>query len=172
MHSLLIISLVVLIIIPLYTLIFIVIPFFYGASYEGSQPDVIKKMLKYSKAKKSDRIVDLGSGDGRIVMAYAKLGIPSEGYEVNPVLVLLSRFRIRRNNLQALAKIHWKSFWDADLSRFTIINIFQFHTVMPRLEKKLQKELPKGARIISNTWKFPNWKLLRQDNDVFVYEKK
>jgi hypothetical protein len=162
---------VLLSLLPLYALIFIIIPFIFGASYEGSKPDVIQKMIKYSKAKKDDKIADLGSGDGRIVIAFAEKGIEAHGYEVNPLLVLWSRRKIKQKGLEKKAFIHWQNFWNVDLSKFNVINVFQISFIMKKLESKLERELPAGARIISNTWEFPSMVCLEKDNDVFVYQK-
>ena len=49
--------------------------------------------------------------------------------------------------------------------------MFQFSTIMKRLEKKLKKELKPSARIISYYWKFPNWKIKNKKENIFVYQK-
>lgn len=161
----------VLLILPVYVLIFILIPLVFGAPFEGSQEKVVKKMLASARPKKSDKVADLGSGDGRIVIAFAQKGIESHGFEINPLLVLYSRWNIRRLGLHKRAFIHWKNFWNTDLSSFTIINVFQISYLMPRLEKKLTEESLKGTKVISNTWKFPHWKTEKSVPPVYVYRK-
>ncbi len=132
-------------------------------------------MVEFSKVKKTEKIVDLGSGTGTIVIEFAKKGIESHGYEINPILVWYSRVRIRRLGLQKKAFIHFGNFMNKDLSNFNIVLIFQVFFIMDNLEKKLKKELKKGSRIVSNTWKFNNWKPKKKIEEgilrkIYLYE--
>src|SRR3990167_10270805 len=111
------ISLTVFFCLILYALIF-------GAPYAPVADNRIRTMIKLLRLKKNDKLVDLGSGDGRIVIAFAKLGIESHGYEINPVLVAISRFRIRRLGLQNKAAIHFKDFWIVDLSEYNLVGLY------------------------------------------------
>jgi protein-L-isoaspartate O-methyltransferase len=129
-------------------------------------------MIEFAKVKKGEKIVDIGSGNGKIVIEFAKLDNVKEahGFEINPLLVFSSRRKINQLGLQHKAKIHWKDFWKQDFSEFDIINTFQIGFIMAKLEKKLKKELKHGSRIVSNTWKFPNLKLKKHEGDVYLYE--
>ena len=104
-----------------------------------------------------ERIADLGSGDGRIVIACARHGIRAEGYEINPILVYSSRRAIRRAGLEKLATVHWKSFWRADLASFDAIFVYGIPYIMADLRKKLEHELRPGTKIISHVFPFPEW---------------
>jgi len=121
--------------------------------------------------KKGDKVVDLGSGDGRFVIAFAKKGAEAHGYEINPLLVLISKYKIKKAKLKDKAFIHWKSFWKVDLGKYNIIIMFQFKTIMKRLEEKLNKELKPKTKIISYYWKFPRMKMKRKLGKIYVYEK-
>lgn len=149
--------------------------YFFGAPFQPSSNKALKQMLEFSKMEKSRKkkikTADLGSGNGKIVIEFAKRGAEAHGFEINPLLVWLSRSRIRKLGLQKKAFIHWKNFFGQDLSDFDIITSFQINFVMPGLENKLRKELKKGARVISNTWKFPSWKPKRRLGDVYLYQK-
>jgi len=150
-------------------IIFYIVPLFFGAPYEGTGKKKIEEILKISHVKKGDKIIDLGSGDGRIVIAFAKKGIESHGFEINPILVLYSRYKIKKANLK-YAFIHWKSFWKADLKKYDIVILFQYKTLMERIEKKLKKELKNSAKIISYHWKFPNYKVIENKDDIYLYK--
>lgn len=126
-----------------------------GAIYVPSTREKTRRMSEMSEAAPGERAVDLGSGDGRVVIELAARGAAAEGYEINPVLVLLSRANIRRAGLKGRALIHWGSFWRADLSPFQVVVVFQGSFVMRRLERKLRKELPRGARVVSDYWQLP-----------------
>jgi len=155
---------------PLGVMIFIIIPFLFGASFEASDKDSVERMIRLSGVKKGERVVDLGSGDGRLVIEFAKKGAYVMGYEINPLLVLWSRMKIKKEKLEDNAKIIWKSFWKVELDDYDIISVFQISYLMGRLEEKL-KGLKKGSKIISNNWKFPNWPLKKQEEKIYLYVK-
>src|SRR3989344_2200622 len=81
-----------------------------GAPYIPSERDAIKNILELSKIKSGDKAADLGSGDGRLIIAFAKKGIEAHGYEVSPILVMWARFRISILGLSNKAFVHRKSF--------------------------------------------------------------
>lgn len=144
--------------------IFAFLPFFFGAPWEPTDKKTLGKMAEFAKIKKGEKIVDLGSGTGTIVIEFARNPLVKEahGYEINPILVWISRIRIKNLGLQKKAFIHFGNFMNKDLSKFDVVFIFQIFTIMPSLEKKLKKELKKGSRIVSNTWKFPHLKLKKK----------
>ncbi len=71
--------------------------------------------------------------------------------------------------LTGRAHIHWGNFWRANLSRYQLITVFQVGFVMGRLEAKLRRELPAGARIVSHHWRFPALPAERARADIYVY---
>jgi hypothetical protein len=126
-----------------------------GAVYVPSSREKTRQMAEVAEVSAGERAVDLGSGDGRVVIELAGRGAAAEGYEISPVLVLLSRLNIRRAGMKGRAVIHWKSFWRADLSAFAVVIVFQGSFVMRRLESKLRRELRCGARVITDYWRLP-----------------
>ena len=126
-----------------------------GAIYVPSTREKTLRMSEMSQVEPGERAVDLGSGDGRLVIELAARGAAAEGYEINPVLVLLSRANIRRAGLAGRAVVHWGSFWRADLSPFQVVVVFQGSFVMRRLERKLRRDLRRGARVVSDYWQLP-----------------
>ena len=151
---------------------FVILPLFVGAPFDITHRKELRKMIKFSKIRKGDKVVDLGSGDGRVVIEFAKLKDVKEvhGFEINPFLVYISRRRIKKLGLQKKAFIHWKDFWNINLSEYNVVIVFQVIFVMGKLENKLKRELKKDSRVISNTWKFPNWKLKKREGKVYLYE--
>ncbi len=150
--------------------VFIVFPLFIGASYEVTSDDKMKKMIRLARVKKGERVVELGSGNGKLVIEFAKLGAEVHGYEINPFLVFLSRWKIRREGLQDRAFVHWKNFWSVDLGEFDVVLTFQVGYIMKTLERKLQREARGKMRVVSNNWKFPDLKCLEEDDKVYRYE--
>lgn len=142
----------------------------FGAPFAALAQNRIDTMVKLLKLKKGQKLADLGSGDGRIVISFAKLGIESDGYEINPVLVVWSRLRIRRLGLEKLARIHFKDFWREDFSSFNAVILYGIAHIMGRLEKKLKREMKPGSMIVSNYFKMPELKPEIQENDVWLYK--
>jgi len=150
---------------------FIPVIFFWGAVYLPTKKEAMEEMIALANIKPGEKAVDLGAGDGRVVVCLAKAGLEAHGYEINPVLVLLAKINIRKAGLRGKAFIHFKNFWQEDLSRFDVVAVFGIGHIMDKLEKKLDKELRKGARVVSNSFSFPNWKPSKKEKGVFLYEK-
>lgn len=142
-----------------------------GAAFIPTKPETVKKMIALANVRPGEKAVDLGSGDGRIVIALAKAGIQAHGYEINPLLVWWARRKISKAGLTDKAFIHWKSFWGQDLSSFDIVTIFGINYIMPGLEKKLRKELKAGSRVVTNAFTFPNWPHAQKADGVYLYKQ-
>lgn len=117
------------------------------------------------------KVVDLGSGDGKIVIALALAGAEAHGHEINPALALWSRFRIRRVGLSNRAYIHRSDFWKEDMGQYDAITLFGIRGIMPELEKKMIGEMRSGSRIVTVRCEFPNWQPTTVENKVFLYMK-
>ncbi len=149
----------------------LLLPVTLGAPYVGIKPAPLAKMIKAAAIITGERAVDLGSGDGRIVIALARAGAEAHGYEINPVLVWLARRNIKRAGLKGQAFIHWRSFRLADFSKFQIVTIYGLKSIMKELEVRLQKELPRSGRVISHTFQFPNWIPQEKSGGIYSYTK-
>jgi hypothetical protein len=160
---------VLIIVTVFYLLFFVFFPIGRGAVFFPSMRSHVQRMAELSGVSYGDKAVDLGSGDGRVVIALARRGAESHGYEINPALVLLSRWNVGRAGLHGRAHIHWGSFWRADLSSFHAVTVFQGSFIMQRLEKKVLRELTHGARVVSDYWQFPNLKPELVLETVYVY---
>ncbi|XP_048466806.1 ATP synthase subunit C lysine N-methyltransferase isoform X2 [Rhincodon typus] len=101
-----------------------------------AQVETVLQMLKGRRGK----LVDIGSGDGRIVIAAAKQGFRAVGYELNPWLVWYSRYKAWQEGVH-----HNTRFYISDLWKMT------------SLEEKLQRELRSNARVVACRFPFPSW---------------
>lgn len=142
-----------------------------GAPYVGTSPSRVKTMVEMAGVHPGERAADIGSGDGRVVIALAQAGADASGFELNPVLVWLSRRAIRRAGLSGRARVRTADFWDIDFSGFDIVTVYGISYIMARLEKKLLKELKPGARVVSNNFVFPNWQPIETRGRVRLYIK-
>lgn len=148
-----------------------------GAPYAVSTPEktkqivsMLKKETKKTKGKKG-KAVDLGSGDGRVVIELAKAGFEAHGFESNIYLVWWSRYKIKKAGLQGRAFIHKKNYWKQNLGEFDVVVLFGVFYIMEKLQGKLFKELKPGTLVVSNFFEFPNWKEIRKDNKLYIYRK-
>lgn len=142
----------------------------FGGPYAPVAYNRIETMIKLLRLKRGQRMVDLGSGDGRIVIEFAKRGIEAHGYEINPVLVFMSRFKIRQLGLQDKAFIHFKDYWMDNFSKFDAVTLYVSPLVVGRIGKKLKRELKPGALAVSNSFKIPHLKMIKEENKVFLYK--
>ena len=142
-----------------------------GAPFVPTKHSAVERMVALSGAKSGTRAADIGSGDGRIVIAMARSGATAIGFEINPFLVWWSRYKIHKAGLTGRAFVFFGSFWGKDFQDFDIITVFGIGRIMGELEKKLQKELRSGARVISYVFQFPAWKFDQKDAAIFLYRK-
>jgi outer membrane protein assembly factor BamB len=120
------------------------------AAYVPTPHDVVEKMIEAAHLGKDDMVYDLGSGDGRIVLAAARIhGCKSVGIENDPRLVAESRAKIREANLDSLATIEEKDLFTIDLSRATVVMLYLGAPNNARLLPQLRKLKP-GSRIVSH----------------------
>jgi len=140
-----------------------------GAPALPTKRKAVEALVALAAPQSGMRAVDLGSGDGRIVIALARSGIEAHGYEFNPLLVWWSRWLIRRQGLSERAFIHQKNFWHENFAPYDIVAVFGAGHIMAELEKKLRQELKPGAKVVSNVFQFPLWAHARRENGVFLY---
>ncbi|HUE69712.1 MAG TPA: PQQ-binding-like beta-propeller repeat protein [Pirellulaceae bacterium] len=123
--------------------------------YVPSPPEVVAEMLKAARVTDKDLVVDLGSGDGRIVVAAARTsGAKGVGYEIDRQLVEFSRDKIRADKLESLVTIHEQDFYNADWSEATVVAAFLYPAALEKLKPQFDKLRP-GTRIVTHSFAIP-----------------
>ncbi|XP_067912547.1 adenine nucleotide translocase lysine N-methyltransferase [Heterodontus francisci] len=108
---------------------------------------------------RSGKVVDLGSGDGRIVLEASKRGFnPAVGYELNPWLIRLSKFYAWRAGCHGKVSYMKQDLWKVDLRDCSNVTVFLAPSVLSLLQVKLLAELPEDAWIVAGRFPFPSWK--------------
>jgi len=122
-------------------------------------PDnVTREMLKLADVKPGDFVIDLGSGDGRIVIVAAKqFGARGLGVEIVPELVAKSRDNARKAGVADRAEFRVQDLFATDLSQATVITMYLLPEVNLQLKPKLLQLKP-GTRIVSHDWDLGDWK--------------
>lgn len=117
---------------------------------------LVDKMLDMAKVTPKDRLMDLGSGDGRTVITAAQRGLTAQGIEYNPDLVELSRRNAQRAGVADRATFVAADLFQTDLSKADVITMFLLSTINEKLRPTLL-QLPPGTRVVSNTFRMGDW---------------
>jgi hypothetical protein len=120
-------------------------------------PDaLVSAMLDMAEVTANDYVIDLGSGDGRIVIAAARRGARAVGFEFNPDMVELSRRNAEKAGVSDKATFMNTDLFESDFSKATVITMY----LLPQLNLKLRPtilNLKPGTRVVSNSFTMGEW---------------
>lgn len=117
---------------------------------------LIEKMLDMAKVTPSDYVIDLGSGDGRTVIAAAKRGARATGIEYNPDMVELSKQNAEKAGVTGKANFMKADLFESDFSQATVITMYLLPTINMKLRPKIL-DLKPGTRIVSHAFTMDEW---------------
>jgi len=122
-------------------------------------PDaVVERMLYLAQPRAGERLVDLGSGDGRIVIEAAKrFGARGLGVDIDPRLVQLARANAKRAGVEALATFEVQDLFETDLRGVSVVTMYLLPEVNLQLVPRLLAQLKPGARIVSHDYDLGPW---------------
>jgi SAM-dependent methyltransferase len=121
-------------------------------------PDaVVERMLHLAQPKAGERLVDLGSGDGRIVIEAAKRGATGFGVDIDPRLVNLARENAKRAGVESRATFEVKDLFETDLRGVNVVTMYLLPEVNKQLLPRLIDQLRPGARIVSHDYDLGPW---------------
>ena len=118
--------------------------------------ELVNKMLEIAAVTDKDYLIDLGSGDGRTVIAAAKLGARAVGIEYNPEMVALSMKNAEEAGVSEKTKFLKADLFESDFSEATVITMFLLPEINLKLRPRLL-DLKPGTRIVSNTFTMGEW---------------
>ena len=145
----------------------------FGAPYVPSLKSELRKMFKHLyKLSSKDLLIDLGSGDGVVLkVASEDFGAQTLGYEIHPVLSLLSRLRLRK--IRHLAKVKTQNIYTAKFpEQTTVVYVFGDSKDIAKLVQKVQSEatrLNKSLYLISNGFEVPGHKIVKTYRTYYLY---
>lgn len=127
--------------------------------YDPSSPAVVRAMLEIADAGAGDVLYDLGSGDGRIVIAAARdFGVPrATGVEIDAELVAESRRNARRAGVAERVRFVRADLFEYDFSDATVVTLFLLPRLNIRLRPRLLAELVPGTRVVSHEHDMDAW---------------
>ncbi|MDO5625388.1 MAG: class I SAM-dependent methyltransferase [Pseudomonadota bacterium] len=121
-------------------------------------PDaMVDRMLVLAGVGPQDFLMDLGAGDGKIVIAAARAGTPALGIEYNPEMVAFARQRAQAAGVAERARFEQADIFEYDFTRATVITLY----LLPRLNLRLRPRLlalKPGTRIVSHSFDMDDWK--------------
>ena len=126
------------------------------APWVPTSPELVQKMLDLAQVTPRDFVMDLGSGDGRNVIAAAKRGARALGVEYDPKLVELSRRLAKEAGVAGKATFVQGDMYKADVSKATVLALFLVPENLDKLQNKFLAMKP-GTRIVLNTFSVTDW---------------
>jgi len=126
------------------------------AVWVPTSPELVEKMLDMAGVTADDFVVDLGSGDGRMVIAAAKRGARALGVEFNPEMVKLAQQLAKEAGVSDRATFVQGDMFEADISKATVLALFLLPDNLKQLEPKFRALAP-GTRIVVNSFGVPGW---------------
>jgi len=151
----------------------------YLAPFVGSPIAVVERMLELANLKPGEVLYDLGSGDGRVLIAAAqKYQAKAIGVELSERLVKLSQERIKQEGLEAKCSVIHGNLLDVDIANADVVTVYLMRDSNDILRPKLEASLKPGARVVSHDFEIRGWKPVLVDKSdankrahaIYVYE--
>ena len=152
------------------------------APYYPTPQIIVQKMLELGGLKPGEKMFDLGSGDGRIViMAAQKFKGDATGVEIDEELWKQSSARIKKLNLASRARIIQGDLLKQDYSSADLVTVYLLPSTIDLVKPVLEKQLKKGSRVVAHDFEFTGWtpvKTVDIDDDgegrshrLFLYQR-
>lgn len=127
--------------------------------YKGTRPAVIARMLEMAEVKPGDHVIDLGTGDGRILIAAAReRGARGVGIDLDAVLIAKARTNAQSAGVAHRVRFETGDLFKTDLSAADVVTMYLLPEVNYRLCPRLLAQLKPGARIVSHAFDMGDWK--------------
>jgi precorrin-6B methylase 2 len=129
------------------------------APFITTPDEVVERMLSLAGTGADDFVIDLGSGDGRIVIAAArKFGAQGLGVDIDSKLVKLSRENAQAAGVAERAQFEERDALKTDLRRATVVTIYLLPFLIDQLQPRLLDELRPGTRVVTHAFAMKGWK--------------
>lgn len=152
-------------------IILVVAPFgvavIFGAPYLPILRSDSLTVLDLAGLRPGQTLIDLGSGDGRLLRLAASKGIRCIGYEINPFMVFISKIVCWR--YRSLVSIRLADFWHTQLPPCDAVYVFLLDRLMIRLDKKLSADIKQPTKVVSFVFKIPGRKPTKTTSNSYVY---
>ncbi len=141
-----------------------------GAPYLPTLSLQITRGLELSKLQPGQTLLELGCGDGRVLVSAARRGAQVVGYELNPLLAAIAWIRTRR--YKGKVRVVWGNFWQREWPRADVIFVFLYPRYMAKLDKKCMQYTHKPVTLVSIAFRIPNKRPILTQKDLHIYRYK
>jgi len=130
--------------------------------YAATPDSVVEAMLVLASVGPRDFVIDLGSGDGRLVITAARLhGARGLGVDIDAKLVDLANRFATRDGVADRVQFREQDLFETDVRAATVVTIYLLPSIMDRVSQKLKAELQPGTRIVVHDFPLPGWRVDR-----------
>ena len=140
----------------------------FGAPFLPTLKKNVDPAIKLIKLKKGQTILELGCGDGRVLIAAAESGLNAVGYELNPILFLISWYRTRKYRSQV--RVVLGNFWTKKWPEADGIFVFLLDRYMEKLNKRIIQTYANPIKLVSFAFKIPNREADAEKSGLFLYK--
>jgi cyclopropane fatty-acyl-phospholipid synthase-like methyltransferase len=150
--------------------LWILVPALYGLPPVTTRRERIRKALQMADLQPDEIFYDLGSGHGRVlVMAAKEFDARAVGIEVGPVQCVIAWLNALYNGVSSRVRVEAGNFYKADVSQADVVFAYLTSKQAPRLQTQLEKQLKHGARVVTISFDFPNWKPSEMDREQLIF---
>ena len=139
----------------------------FGPPYLPTLSKSVKAALELADLKPGQSLLELGCGDGKVLIAAAQQGVRAVGFELNPLLVIFCKLRCWR--YRQLVEVRWANFWTQQWPVTDVIFVFGLPRIMKKLDKKIVQDCVKPVKLVSFAFPVPDKKPLRTEAGVYLY---
>lgn len=132
-------------------------PLYLDVPYVTTPDYVVDRMLEMAWVGPGDYVIDLGSGDGRIVIAAARRGAFGHGVDIDPERVREARENARRAEVADRVMFLRENIFRTDISRASVVTMFLLTTINRQLRPRLFRQLRPGTRVVSHKFDMGDW---------------
>lgn len=126
--------------------------------YVTTRPETVALMLEMGNVGQDDYIIDLGTGDGRILIAAAReRGARGLGVDIDPVMIRRAQANARRAGVADRVTFEVRDLFETPLGQADVVTMYLLPQVNLRLRPRLLAELRPGARVVSHAWDMGDW---------------
>jgi 16S rRNA A1518/A1519 N6-dimethyltransferase RsmA/KsgA/DIM1 with predicted DNA glycosylase/AP lyase activity len=144
--------------------------FFLGAPYLPTLGKQVNAIFSLAEMKRGQTLIELGCGDGRVLVEAAKRGINSVGYEINPILFIIALLRSKK--YKGRIKVVCGNYWQKEWPKADVIFVFLIGRYMGKLDKYVKLYPHKPVKLVSFAFKLPDRQISKQQENLYLYEYK
>jgi SAM-dependent methyltransferase len=131
--------------------------------YVPTPDEVVQSMLKLAGVHAGDVVYDLGCGDGRIVIAAARLGARGVGVDINPDRIREARQNAKQAGVEDKVNFVEADLFTAPIQEATVVTLYLLPSINLKLRPRLWAELKPGTRVVSHAFDMGDWKPEKSD---------